>query len=588
MSNKVHYEVFFRKSINGSWSLQMATEKRADAIALAEEGLESKAAIAVRVSRETMDVASGEFTSLMVLSRGVPIADTTGMGGGKERRKAPEHNCTSPQDLYTHPAREVIGRLFDDWFRRTRTTPYELLHRPDLADMLDSSGIEIQHAIQKIAVPEAQDMGGRVHDIVRRWQGLADRAIEQLVKDGRANRFPKLDLHEPNPAGLQKVLAKISKDSNRPYVFGGVLCQALIGIRSWKDKFARIDNLLRSLPEEKAPRNFVLTCLDPLLSELLVQRVVLNELMGKDQDSGGQIMLTLRLVAPLETLAISRVDAKVAHFVPRLPEALAEIGRFCERGELKMLSTTLARYALNDLAAGRRLRPSDTIAEIEVMRIIAMIFTACNTRLSTGRDVASVFSERSRALVSADFVNALTHDCKNALEEAERLLWLCENVTGSSNKREASRWLSGIFYSHRYERDLRGSDDTPQARLTLLAEFQRRCQKVEFSEKEGRELRERIGEIGHQIEQEAKIIQQVVRSKASVVNRLSMLLRFAGGQIAPVGPISLRAKQEAARLLKQPDLRQVLMQSPDLLQQLKPLMQAAGFGGSETVDTPPR
>ena len=30
---------------------------------------------------------------------------------------------------------------------------YELLHRPDLAEKLEASGVELQHAIQKVAVP---------------------------------------------------------------------------------------------------------------------------------------------------------------------------------------------------------------------------------------------------------------------------------------------------------------------------------------------------------------------------------------------------------------------------------------------------
>ncbi|MFM9673575.1 hypothetical protein, partial [Streptomyces galilaeus] len=95
--------------------------------------------------------------------------------------------------LYTLHARERIGRLLEGWLRRKSVTPFELLHRPDLVEQLDASGVEIQHAVQKIAVPEAQARGLTTHELIRTFQALVDRAIERLTRDGRKNAFPKID-----------------------------------------------------------------------------------------------------------------------------------------------------------------------------------------------------------------------------------------------------------------------------------------------------------------------------------------------------------------------------------------------------------
>jgi ribosome-interacting GTPase 1 len=59
-------------------------------------------------------------------------------------------------------------------------------------EKLEASGIELQHAIQKIAIPEAQARGIGVHEIIRSFQTLAERAIERLMKDHRKGLLPDL------------------------------------------------------------------------------------------------------------------------------------------------------------------------------------------------------------------------------------------------------------------------------------------------------------------------------------------------------------------------------------------------------------
>src|SRR5207253_3252279 len=99
----------------------------------------------------------------------------------------------APQDLYTVHARERIGRLLEGWLERKGATPFELLHRADLVEELESSGTDLQHAIQKVAIPEAQARGLSVHELIRTFQGLVERAIERLLKDARKGTLPDVD-----------------------------------------------------------------------------------------------------------------------------------------------------------------------------------------------------------------------------------------------------------------------------------------------------------------------------------------------------------------------------------------------------------
>ena len=179
---QVHYELFIRRQPASPWTLDLATENRAQALETAESIL-----------------TKGEISQGKV-------------------KKAPEHRealCVTPGDLYTMHARDRTGRLLEGWLARQKATPFELLHRPDLAEKLDASGVDLQHAIQKIAVPEAQARDASVHELMRTFQGLAERTIERLLKDHRQGLLPDLE-KETFAAAAERVAA----DPDPPWMDG--------------------------------------------------------------------------------------------------------------------------------------------------------------------------------------------------------------------------------------------------------------------------------------------------------------------------------------------------------------------------------
>src|SRR5690606_22094806 len=138
------------------------------AIETAEDLLRDGQACAVRVTKETLDPDTMEFASVIVLTRGAP--EMKHKPKLRDDRVAP--GCRGVQDLYTPHARDLLGRVLEDWLTRQGATAFELLHRPDLAERLEASGVELQHAVQKVAVPESQNTGQPVHDLVRHYQKL--------------------------------------------------------------------------------------------------------------------------------------------------------------------------------------------------------------------------------------------------------------------------------------------------------------------------------------------------------------------------------------------------------------------------------
>lgn len=570
MAGPVHYEVYIRKTAPAPWSLQMATEDRAHAVQTAEELLGDGRAAAVRVTKETLDPDTMAFNSVTVLTRGAPEV--------QRKRVVPDDEagprCGSPQDLYAPMARDQIGRVLEDWLNRQGVTAFELLHRPDLAEKLEASGVELQHAIQKIAVPESQAVGQPVHDLVRHYQKLADRTIERLLFAGRKNQFPDLQDHS-----LADLAHRLSGQADRAFVMGGIVSGALNGVRGGRARLDRLMDLAERAPMEGPPRAMVMVSIEQVMCELFAARTNLADVLGPALDQGASLAAVVRMVAPREVAALINQDARLALQVPVVEGPAARLGERVAAGEFPLLSAALARMVVRELMSPRRLRPNDAAGEIDILRTLAMTLTATAGRLLTLEEVQTAFNERSKALVTADFVAAYVKTCTTVLCEAEALTRLCENVTGLANKRAAARWLSACVGSLRFEGEMRAAsaDQTAAQKLGILANLTRAVRGCGLIERDENDIVTAIGAVGGTVEAEARITAMLARSPAPLPQKLSVLLRMAAGETAPLGPAADRAKVEAIKLFRAPDNRAALAAAPETLAPLKGLMKAAGL-----------
>ena len=570
MAGPVHYEVYIRKTAPAPWSLQMATEDRAHAVQTAEDMLSDDRAAAVRVTKETLDPDTMEFNSVTVLTRGAPEV--------QRKRVVPEDQagprCSAPQDFYAPHARETISRVLEDWLGRNGVTAFELLHRPDLAEKLEASGVELQHAIQKIAVPESQDVGQPVHDLMRHYQKLSDQAVERVVAAGRRNLFPSLE-----DCSIADIAHRMAGQPDRAFIMGGVVCGALKGLRGGRPRLDRLMDLAERAPMDGPPRAMVMVPIEQLLCEMLGARTSLADMLGPSLDQGASLAAVVRMVAPREINALIAQDPRLALQVPAVDGPAARLGARLEAGHFPLLSAALARMVLRELMSPRRLRPNDAAGEIDILRTLAMTLTVTAGRLLTLDEVQTAFNERSKAIVTADFVAAYVKSCTTVLCEAEALTRLCENVTGVANKRSAARWLSACVGSLRFESEMRAQSTTQTAaqKLGVLAGLQRAVRACGLTERDDEEINTAIGAVGGVVEAEARIVMMLARSPAPLLQKLSVLLRLAAGETAPLGPAADRAKAEAVKLFRAPESRAVLSAAPETLAPLKGLMQAAGL-----------
>jgi hypothetical protein len=563
---RIHYEVFGRRKPASSWVLEMATEDRAAALKMAEELIANQAFAAARVTKETLDEETREFASVSILNIGAPETKTK-----KEPDKEYEPLCVQPQDLYTLHARERIGRLLEDWLHRNHATPFELLHRPDLAEALEASGGDLQHALQKIAVPEATERGLSVHKLIRIFQDLVERTIERILRDHK--RGVLVDLSRESFAAAAE---RVAKDPDGGYLLGAGVAVAIAPATTWSEKVRRLLDLADAAPASGPARQLALSVLEQPLAEILGVKPGLKDLIGERHDLGGELAALTRLTAAEAVEMLIKHDRSVAKVMPTLAPTAERLGRWLSAQAFEELRTSLGKRILRELNGPRRLRPDDAAGEIDVLRGLAMSLTAAAGKLLPLDDVQSAFSARSKMLVTGEFVHAYLGRGSSAHDETRALLWLAENVIGGSNKHQASSWITSVVGSLRFETELRGPEETPAVRLGKLAALQRSVGRCGLAPEDTATVQAKLGELGGAVEAEVRLAAALARSKAPPLQKLTVLLRLAAGESAPLGPAADRARTEAMKLLRDAEVRSALAKAPEQVETVRELIQKAG------------
>ncbi len=567
MTQQVHYELFIRRQPASPWALDMAAESREQVVGTAEQLLAERKVAAVRVTKETFDPDIGEFKSSTILTKGEIV-----VGKPKKVIENREPLCVTPSDLYTSHARDRIGRLLEGWLQRQKATPFELLHRPDLAERLDASGTDLQHAIQKIAVPEAQARGLSVHELIRTFQALAQRTIDRILKDRRRGALPDFAKE-----GFAAAAERLVDDPERSYLLGAGVAASIAQTRDWEAKVGRLLDLADAASTREPARALSFHVIEQPLSEILESNAGLVDLLGASLDLGSRLAAMTRLAAHGVVDKLIAAEPSVARIMPPLVGAAVRLADWMEKPPFANARVAVAKRVLAELNGPRRLRPSSPVDEIELLRALAMALTAAAGDLLPPEDVQAAFVNRSKMLVTGEFVDAYLGHNASPREEVEALIRLVENVIGGANKRQAARWLSTAVHALKLEKDMRFGPDSPAVRLSALAALQKAMGRCGLVPEDLAPLSAKLGELGGQIEADSKLCAALVAAHAPVFHRLTMLLKLATGDAAPLGPAADRARLAALKLLKSDEARTQFNETPESLMRVRGMLQAAGL-----------
>lgn len=564
---RVHFEVFVRKTPGAPWSLDMAGEDREVVLAHARQIMKDGRVAAARVTKEVFDEETREFNAVVILKLGQ--ADVAAKSRPQVESGA---LCVTPHDLYSIHARERIGRLLETWLERNHATPFELLHRPDLVEKLEASGVELQHAVQKIAIPEAHASGKSIHEMIRTFHALIERAVDRLMSDHRRGVLPNIDKE-----GFRATAERLANDLERGYLLGAGVAASIASAETWTDKITALLDLADAAPTQGPGRALALLTVQQPLAEILENKPGILDLLGKGRDLGENLAAMTRLAAHQTVERLMAVEPSVANVMPDLPPIAQRLATWLANPAFRETRTAVGRRILRELMGPRRLCPGDAEREIVVLRALAMSLTAASSNMMPIEEVQTAFTARSKMLVTGDFVEAYLGRDLSCREEAEALIWLTENVIGAANKRAACGWLKAVVGSLRFEKELAEPTDNHGARLAHLAALHRSVGRCGLVDEDCEPIQDMLSEMGGQVERNGKIAQTLARANAPVSNRLILLLRLAAGVSAPPGPAADRARIEAVKILRQAHTRIELAKQPESVREMRELLVQAGL-----------
>lgn len=562
----VHYEVFIRKNPTSRWVLEIATDQPHIALATAEELVKEGKVAAAMVTKETFDQEDRVFHSETLFKETTPDA--------KRKPQAMEWDpmCNSPADLYAERGRERIGGLVEAWLARKQVTCFELLHSAELVEQFEAASTEMQHAVQKFAVAEVQIRGGLTHDIIRRIQRLLDTATNRLIQADKRSAFPAIDAG--NFADATEALVG---DPEAVFLLGGAVAQALTLARDWREKVQRLLDLLDGAPVEGPARKLALAVLDQPLSEIILSKAGLSGIVGDCEDLAGDLSALTRLISMDAVATVAVHEPSILKVMPPLSAEAARLAERLKDDDLKGVRAAAARRVLNDLHSHKRLRPSDPAGEIEALRALVLSLTAAAGALLPEEDVVAALAARSRTLLSSDFLEVYLGEGRLAQEETRALLWLAQNVVGAANKRRAARLLQGSIFSLKFETEMLDDPSAPSMRLQTLANLQREAVRCGLVREDAKAINDRLGQLGGRVEARSQLVAQLVKAQVPAVRKLSVLLRVASGETAPLGPAADRAREEALKLVRDEAVRGELASDPAQMSAVRDLIKNAGL-----------
>lgn len=474
--------------------------------------------------------------SLHALAR--KAARKLGRAGVEPAGAQPAALCLEPDELYQPAARHLIGTVLAPWLTRNRATAFELLHRPDLVEKLERSGTELQHAIQKVAVPAALARDASVHEIVRGLHRVIDRTVGRLMGDRRAGRLPVA-----TPESFAGLCTSLAGEPDRAYRLGAAVSAALAPAETWEAKLDLLLYLFAAAPARGPDRAFGLSAIEPVLQDMLRIPAAISELIGPDLELG-ETVLGLTAIAHGDAVAlVFQAHRTLAERRPTLSSAAGRLARAFDAGDFAATRQGLSDQILQAFKSRRRLSPDDAAGELELMRIIAACLTAAGGGFMPADEVRAAVVERSHILVEPPFLTDLLTGAATPAAELSAVTSVLETVVGDANRRRAVRWLESTLATRRLEDRWEGD---PEAKLEAMARLYQRIERAGGGVVGVDEVLETLGQIAGRLETAHRLVQSMVEGLARREKKIEWLERMACAETAPPGP----AVEEAATALR--------------------------------------
>jgi hypothetical protein len=556
MAGEIHYEVFFKKNSKAGWALYEAIDDRDKAIKVAEKLLAKSEAGSARVTKESFLEDEKTFRSIPIFEGGAEK-----LGKVEEKTGDVQLPCRTPDDLSRAHSRDTIRRVLSAWLERNRVIPMELLHRPDLVELLEGSNTDLQHAIQKVAIASAQDSDASAHGYMKQLNELVQKSLTRIYEDGRKKKLPCPDTSQSFP----DVVSEVHAAGARPYMMRAAIVHRLRKASQYSDKLDALLEMADTLPTDTVERAFALSEVDSCLAEVISFDKGREAMLGACKDLG-------EVMERLACLYDGDDGAEALNMAPRAAKRLA---RKINDNDLDACRTGIAHALLVELERPKRLRPSSVTQEVRLARELAQKLVMSAGPLLPIDALNKAFISRSARLLQSDTIDEYLRYAADPDEELDKLISLEENMVGESNKLKLAGYIRGVLSGHNTDNHYIRGAGNPLTRLAALTTHQTRILSGGYPDTTKAEMSKTIDMLGMKIIDETKILNAVEGGDRPVLDKVTGLLRLATGGALPIGECSNDAQARALRHLKsQTGLAEA--QTPDAKHKLRGIQSMLG------------
>lgn len=563
-SRQIHYEIY-TLAPRGKWQFHSALESRDAALKQAKELVTGSTS--VKVTKETLNPADGNYTSVSIFQEGKAAPASSNPGKTESVEALP---CFKPQDLYSYQARKTISRLLQESLNRWKITVLELLHSPGHLERFESSGTVLQAAVQKMAIAQSQSGEGSISERVKFLHKLVSDGMVMVYKDRDKNRIPKIKNND-----IGSLAAQLSNDLRREYLFNAAIATHLQTCTNWDEKLIKILELIPSVPNgndnDNALRAFCLKTIDGYVSEILSVSSAIKDLVGEQPDLGA-------LLQTLTDLSCGKLPIEA-----NTPQGGAALNQYFGAGELPDSRTAIIRRVLQEIESPKRLTHDALEAEVKLIRRLAFKVVQASGNLLPHDEIISAFRIRSERLVSADTIDTYLNTAQHPAEKIERLLFIGDNITGEANKRKLTNMLQAMLKAPAFTDFFQSSSTPLPVRLQLLCALQGRVLKSELEAARKSEIAGFLDGVCLSVAEKNSLFNRICHGQGSPLSKCLALLKLASSNILTQGKSLEHAQKLALGFLGQPDvLKTYLLNSgassrEARLEELKKMLRDAGL-----------
>lgn len=534
LGQTVHYEIIGRRG--SSWTILAVINDRKTAVQKAEDLWNGRQYTGIKVSKESYDKITHEFSSVEIFSRG------TNRKNSKYDQTGTISPCLTPDDLYSPDGRrsiwELLGNTLSDWM----VTPTELLHSLDHYYKLYNAGTKLQNAVQRTAVSFENEQGS-IQERMRKIYKVIDHALE-IMKSNK-DKIPSLEMGR-----LRPIIEQLSEKSNKRFLLLSSITQYLAPAVTVGDKLGRTIMLLAA----NRP-TWVMEILDQLIAELMQHSQIPHQLLGEPDDRG-------KLIMWLAYLHVGRLNMMGENeHSPVFSDDVLRLNGFLSQGHMPQSARVLLNRTKLEIEAPKPISTEGLVSQLRVLKELKDRFEELITDTGHLEMLEDAIAARSSRLLNSQAVGEMLYDIKSPIAQLNALLDLEQFTIGHSNKRMVANFMLPILTRPEYEAVFVGLDSKqPLSRMSDLTRLQERIKGADLTEMHRRKISEKLDGFCRTIMDNTQILKKLHSLDISLQDKSKKILNMLADSFFTTGDCRDRAEHQVRIYMKQPRFTEGLIE----------------------------